>query len=268
MYGGRLIAAIGLVRQARPGGFCPACRVLMKARDATQELAKPTVAALIVLAVAGTAWAAMVQHSREMADMGGMDMGLGPIESFAATWVVMMAAMMLPSAIPLVVEFARTAEGRRRWQLATGVLAVTYLAVWLVFGVICYAIYTALGMPWPNQTLAVGVALALAGVYSLSPIKRASQARCRELCALHGPLPFNLLRSAAVAGVRYSLSCVGCSAALMVAMVLLGMASLWWAVLLGIVVLIGKLAPPLRMRYELILSAALVALGVAYVLTA
>ena len=268
MYGGRLIAAIGLVRQARPGGFCPACRVLMKARDATQELAKPTVAALIVLVVAGAAWAAMVLHSREMADMAGMDMGLGPIESFAATWVVMMAAMMLPSAIPLVVEFARTAEGRRRWQLATGVLAVTYLAVWLVFGVICYAIYSALGMPWPNQTLAVGVALALAGVYSLSPIKRASQARCRELCALHGPLPFNLLRSAAVAGVRYSLSCVGCSAALMVAMVLLGMASLWWAVLLGIVVLIGKLAPPLRMRYELIVSAALVALGVAYVLTA
>jgi predicted metal-binding membrane protein len=268
MYGGRLIAAIGLVRQARSGGFCPACRVLMKARDASHELAKPTAAALFVLAVAGVGWAAMVQHSREMADMAGMDMGLGPIESFAATWVVMMAAMMLPSAIPLVLEFARTAEGRRRWPLATGVLAITYLAVWLVFGVICYAIYTVLGMPWPNQTLAVGVALALAGVYSLSPIKRASQARCRELCALHGPLPFNLLRSAAVAGVRYSLSCVGCSAALMVAMVLLGMASLWWAVLLGIVVLIYKLAPPLRMRYELILSAALVALGVAYILTA
>jgi predicted metal-binding membrane protein len=114
----------------------------------------------------------------------------------------------------------------------------------------------------------VGAALALAGVYSLSPIKRASQARCRELCALHGPLPFNLLRSAVVAGVRYSLSCVGCSAALMVAMVLLGMASLWWAVLLGVVVLIYKLAPPLRMRYELVLSAALVAFGVTYILTA
>ena len=268
MYGGRLIVAIGLVRQGRPGGFCPACRVLMKARDASQELAKPTVAALIVLAVAGSAWAAMAQHSREMADMAGMDMGLGPIESFAVTWVVMMAAMMLPSAIPLVLEFARTAEGRRRWPLATAVLAVTYLGVWLIFGVVCYAIYTALGMPWPKQTLVVGVALALAGVYSLSPIKRASQARCRELCALHGPLPFNLVRSAVVAGVRYTLSCLACSAALMVAMVLLGMASLWWAVLLGIVVLIYKLAPPLRIRYELVLSAVLVALGVVYVLTA
>src|SRR2546427_13254498 len=94
MHGGRLLAAIGLVRLARPGGFCPACRVLMKACDAIPELAKPTVAALVVLAVAGVAWAAMVHHSR----MTGMDMGLGPIESFAVTWVVMMAAMMLPSA--------------------------------------------------------------------------------------------------------------------------------------------------------------------------
>jgi predicted metal-binding membrane protein len=265
MYGDRLFATIGLLRQARPGGFCPACRVLMKARDATSELAKPTVAALTVLAVAGVAWAAVVQHSRSMADMDGMDMGLGPLESFAVTWVVMMAAMMLPSAIPLVLEFARTAEGRPRWQLATGVLAVTYLGVWLVFGVACYAIYTALKMPWPNQTLVVGLALALTGFYSLTPIKRSSQARCRELCALHGPLPFNLMRSAAVAGLRYSVSCLGCSVALMVAMVVLGMSSLVWAVILGIVVLIYKFAPPLRMPYELVLSAALVALGVAYV---
>src|SRR3989449_7279906 len=203
MYGGRLFTAVGLLRQARPGGFCPACRVLMKARDASQEPAKPMVAALVVLAVAGVAWAAMVEQSRSMAGMEGMDRGRGPIESFAATWVVMMAAMMLPSAIPVVLEFARTAERRSGWQVATGVLAGTYLGLWLVFGVVCYAVYTAIRMPWPNQAVVVGLALALAGVYSVSPIQRASQARCRELCALHGPLPFNLMRSAAVAGARY-----------------------------------------------------------------
>jgi predicted metal-binding membrane protein len=268
MAGGRILSTIGLFRQARPAGFCPACRVLMKALDARQEMAKPMVSALVVLAVAGVAWAAMIQQSRSMAGMDGMDMGLGPIESFAASWIVMMAAMMLPSAIPVVLEFARTAERRRRWQVATGVLALTYLGVWLVFGVVCYAIYTSLRMPWPNQAVVVGVTLALAGIYSLSPIKRASQARCHELCALHGPLPFNLIRSAAVAGVRYGLSCIGCSGALMVAMVLLGMSSLWWAVIVGLVVLVYKLAPPLRMRYELALSAALVALGAAYVMMA
>src|SRR5438094_7993805 len=104
MDGGRLFTAIGLVRLARPGGFCPACRVLMKARDARPELAKPMVGALVVLAVAAVAWAAMVHHSRSIAGMDGMDMGLGPIEPLAATWVVLPAAMMLPSAIPLVLE--------------------------------------------------------------------------------------------------------------------------------------------------------------------
>jgi predicted metal-binding membrane protein len=261
MDGGRLLTTIGLVRRVRPGGFCPACRLFMNARDGRQEVAKPMVAALIVFAVSGVAWAAMLHHAHAMAGMQG-------IESFAVTWVVMMAAMMLPSAIPVVLEFARTAEGRRGWPVATGVLAATYLGVWLIFGVVCYAIYTAAGMPWPNQTVVVGTALALSGLYSVSPIKRASQARCRELCALHGSLPFNLMRSAAVAGMRYGVSCLGCSAALMVAMVLLGMASLGWAALLGIVVLVYKFAPELRMRDELLLAAALVALGVGYLMTA
>jgi predicted metal-binding membrane protein len=268
MYGARVLPAMGLVRQARPGGFCPACRLLTKARDARQELAKPVAAALVVLAVAGVAWAATIHHSRSMAGMEGMDMGLGPIESFAATWVLMMAAMMLPSAIPVVLEFARTAERRKGWQVATGVLAGTYLGVWLIFGVVCYAIYTATRMPWPHQAVAVGLALAVAGVYSVSPIKRASQARCRELCALHGPLPFNVMRNAAVVGARYGLSCLGCNAGVMVAMVLLGMSSLWWAVILAVVVLVYKFAPPLRMRYELVGATTLVALGVAYLMMA
>ena len=70
---------------------------------------------------------------------------------------------------------------------------------------------------------------------------------------------------AMVAGARYGLHCLGCSAGLMVAMVLIGMSSLWWAVILGIVVLIYKLAPPLRWRGELVLSLTLAALGVGYV---
>src|SRR5574341_1280579 len=240
MSSSRLLTTTGLVRHARLPAFCPACRVLLPARGARQELAKPMMATLVVLAVAGAAWAAAVRQSRSMS---GMDIGLGSIEFFAATWVVMMAAIMLPSAIPVVLEFARVAEGRTRWQVATGVLAVTYLGVWLLFGMVCYAIYTAVGMPWPNQTVVTGLVLALAGVYSFSPIKRASQARCRELCALHGPLPFNLIRSAVVVGVRYGLSCLGCGAGLMVAMVLIGMSSLVWMTVLAALVLAYKLAP-------------------------
>ena len=52
----------------------------------------------------------------------------------------------------------------------------------------------------------------------------------------------------------------------MVVMVLIGMSSVWWAVILSIIVFIYKFAPPLPLRHELVVSLALVALGVAYLL--
>jgi predicted metal-binding membrane protein len=61
--------------------------------------------------------------------MDDMTMGLGSIDAFIAGWTVMMAAMMLFSAMPLVFEFARNAQGRRGWQAATALLGVTYLSV-------------------------------------------------------------------------------------------------------------------------------------------
>jgi predicted metal-binding membrane protein len=120
-------------------------------------------------------------------------------------------------------------------------------------------------MPWPNQAVVVGLALALAGVYSVQSDQTGEPGPLPRAVRAARALPFNLMQSAAVAGARYGLSCLGCSAALMVAMVLIGMSSLWWGVILGIIVLIYKLAPPLRMRDELVLSLALVALGVAYI---
>jgi len=173
-----------------------------------------------------------------------------------------------PALVALVVGFAAMVPfmntGLIVGPVATALLALTYLAVWLAFGLVCYAAYIALGMPWPNQAWFVGVALVLAGVYGLTPIKRASQARCRELCALHGPLPFNLMRSAVTAGVRYGLSCAGCSAGLMIAMVLIGMSNLVAAVLLAAAVLIYKLAPPLARRYDMVFALGVAAAGVAY----
>jgi hypothetical protein len=99
MDAGRLLTTIGLVRPARPGGFCPACRILMKALDGRPELARPTVAALILLAIAGVAWAATVQDSRSMAAMDGMDMGLGPIVYFENTFLFIMRAMIYTTLI-------------------------------------------------------------------------------------------------------------------------------------------------------------------------
>jgi predicted metal-binding membrane protein len=213
----------------------------------------------VVLAVA-VAWAVTAWQMLS----SGMTMGLGPVSSFATTWTVMMAAMMLPSAISLVYRFAREAEGRRARPVALAVLALVYLAIWLAFGVACYLAYNALGMPWPNQALVGGVALGLAALYALTPLKRISQDRCREVCALHGPLSFNLVRAGALAGWRYGLSCLGCSAGLMVAMVLVGISSLAWTVVLAALVLVYKFAPPMSWRLDVALAAVVAALGIAY----
>ena len=194
--------------------------------------------------------------------MGGT--GLGPPGSFAAGWTLMMAAMMLPSALPLLYRFGQEVEGRRHWPLAVGLLGATYLAVWLGFGLVLYLIYTALGMPWPNQPTVGAAVIGLAAIYGLTPLKQAGQARCRELCALHEPLPFNLLRAGAVAGFRYGLSCVGCNALLMTAMLAVGMTNLGWAVLVSIFAVLYRFVPRAGMRYELLVSLTLGAAAVAY----
>jgi predicted metal-binding membrane protein len=224
------------------------------------KMAAAGVTVAITLAVAAAAWAVT---ARQMLSPG-MTMGLGPVSSFATTWTEMMAAMMLPSAIPLVYRFARGAEGRRTRLVALAALALVYLAVWLAFGVACYLAYNALGMSGRSRALAGGVALGLAALYALTPLKRISQDRCREVCALHGPLPFNLVRAGALAGWRYGLSCLGCSAGLMVAMVLIGMSSLTWTVALAALVLVYKFAPPMSWRLHVALAAAVAGLGIAY----
>ena len=270
-----VLSSVGLIKTSRRRGFCPACR-LFQSGDGHQEITAPALIALAFLIVSALAWVVTIQRMGTMDDgtmedtaMGDMPMadmaaGLGSFGSFTATWTVMMAAMMLPSAMPLLFDFARNSERRRGWRTATAVLGATYLGMWLAFGVVCYLLYTAVGMPWSNQGLIGGVALVVAGLYALTPVKRASEALCRERCALHGPLPFNLIRSAVVAGVRYGMSCLGCSAGLMVAMVLIGMADLAWMIVLAAVVLVYKLAPAPSTRVMLAMSGALVALGVFY----
>ena len=275
-----VLSSVGLIKTSRRRGFCPACR-LFQTGDGPQEIAAPALIALTFLIVAALAWVFTIVRMSSMDDrtmddrtmddmamgdmaMGDMAMGLGSFESFVATWAVMMAAMMLPSALPLVFEFARNSERRRGWRTATALLGATYLSTWLAFGVICYVLYNAVGMPWSEQKLIGGAALVIAGLYAFTPIQRASEALCRERCALHRPLPFNLPRSAVVAGARYGLSCLGCSAGLMVAMVLIGMDNLVWMFVLAAVVLVYKLAPAPSPRTLVALSSALVALGVLY----
>src|SRR5947207_4354158 len=99
-----LLSTVGLVRPARRRGFCPACRLGLSgnAPQGVSELATPALAVVATLVAAGGAWAYTIAQAGSMT---GMVMGYGPWESFAGAWVMTMAAMMLPSAIPLIFEF-------------------------------------------------------------------------------------------------------------------------------------------------------------------
>lgn len=116
---GQALSAVGLIRPTRRREFCPACRLWDRGsnkRLGTEEISAPAVAALAFLALAAVAWSLTIWRSRN----AGMDMGIGSLGSFAAGWTVMVGAMMLPTAMPLVFEFTRRSEGRRLWRAATG----------------------------------------------------------------------------------------------------------------------------------------------------
>ena len=85
-------------------------------------------------------------------EMTGMDAGpgadLGALGAFVAFWVTMMAAMMLPSELPMIVLYSRTARGGR---LDTIAFVLGYLATWMVYGLAAYGGY------WLIETAAGGI---------------------------------------------------------------------------------------------------------------
>ena len=174
-----------------------------------------------------------------MRQMGGMDMGpateLGPARSFAGAWVSMMAAMMLPGAVPAVAEQARVGLVR-----GIPLFLGSYLAVWAIAGIAVYVGYRPHGSP------AASIAVLAAGGYELTPLKRRFRRWCQDE-----------LRS----GVRFGLCCVGSSAGLMLVLFGLGLMSITWTVVVAVLVLAQKLLPP-RLAVDVPLALALVALGV------
>ena len=120
----------------------------------------PAISAASVLVLAAACWAvaAWLMH--------GMDMGLatpaGSFGFFAAAWVTMMAAMMLPGAAPAVAGHFRA----RRTARAALTFTAAYLAVWAVAGLAAYM------LDRPHGPLAAGVVVIAAGGYELTAVKR------------------------------------------------------------------------------------------------
>ena len=186
------------------------------------------------LGLAAAAWIVTVRQ------MHGMDMGvatqLGSFAFFVALWMAMMAAMMLPGAVPAVRRRAH-ANGPLRAVLP---FVVSYLAVWTLVGALVYTLYR------PHSTAVAGALVIAAGVYELTQLKQ----HCRRCC-----------RESAGSGFAFGLSCVGSSIGLMVMLVALGVMSITWMLVIAVLVLVQKLLPA-KAAIDVPLALAIIALGV------
>jgi predicted metal-binding membrane protein len=199
-----------------------------------------------LLGPSGLAWWSSVDRIQ------GMDAGpwspLGTLGWFLGIWVVMMAAMMLPSAIPTVTLYGRLA--RERTPLSSLLFAAGYLAVWAAAGLVAFALAEAgrgiAGgvLAWDRAgRWAAGTTLLVAAAYQLTPLKDACLTRCRT--------PLGLLlgswRSGRLGGFRLGLSsgawCAGCCWALMTSLFALGVMSIAWTALVAALVALEKMLP-------------------------
>jgi len=203
------------------------------------QAATAAAALTATLGLAAACWVVAVRQ------MSGMDMGvatrLGSFAFFAAVWVAMMAAMMLPGVAPAVVRRARAGGGVR----AVPLFVASYLAVWALVGVVVYALYR------PHGPAAAGVLVIAAGVYELTPVKQHFRRRCQE---------------GAGSGLQFGLCCVGSSIGLMLVLVVLGVMSVAWMVVIAVVVLAQKLLPP-KAALDVPLALAIIGLGIVVVIS-
>jgi predicted metal-binding membrane protein len=170
-----------------------------------------------------------------------------------AMWAVMMTAMMLPTATPLILLYA--AAARRNEEVDRPArdiyaLAAGYLFVWALFSVMATTLQRLLAsallltpMMEPATPVAGAVVLAIAGLYQLTPFKRACLRACRS------PLGFMVQRwrgGAAGAfrlGMDHGAYCLGCCWALMLILFAGGVMNLVVIVAITAWVLVEKIAP-------------------------
>jgi predicted metal-binding membrane protein len=207
--------------------------------------------------------------------MDGMISGpgaeLGQIGWFIGAWVLMMAAMMLPSVAPMALTFARvTGERSKKGQAAfvpTWIFILGYFAAWTAFGLAAYAIdyfVRSLDFAWlaldREGPMVTGVAIAAAGVYQLTPFKRACLMHCRL------PLDFFLESwregpgGALLMGMHHGLYCVGCCWGLMLVLFALGVMSLFWMAVIAVLIFSEKVFR-VGARLAPVIGVALIALG-------
>jgi predicted metal-binding membrane protein len=178
---------------------------------------------------------------------GGVPWTLRDTWCIFAMWTVMMAAMMLPSASPMIEMYARIARGRsaersgHAWMFAAG-----YLIAWTGFSAAItmaqYGLERAriLADSMRMAPFEGGLLLIAAGIYQFTPLKEVCLTQCRS------PLGYFMTewraggRGAFAMGLNHGVFCIGCCWMLMALMFAAGVMSIAWAAALTVLVLLEK----------------------------
>jgi predicted metal-binding membrane protein len=179
--------------------------------------------------------------------------GLMDLLMIFAMWAVMMVAMMVPSATPMLLTFATVARSRRAQQRSLGpvwVFLAGYLVLWTAFSLAATLAQWALHSLLLISPMMVGtspvlgsVLLVLAGIYQWTPFKQACLRHCRT------PLQFLLsywqdgTAGAFLIGLRHGAYCLGCCWLLMAILFAVGVMNLAWIAALSVFVLLEKIIP-------------------------
>lgn len=159
---------------------------------------------------------------------------IGAAASFVGMWVVMMAAMMLPSLMPVLTSYRRAVLGLGEPSpgAVTGLAGAGYLLVWGVCGAVAYPVGAALaagGPQWPavarSTPVATGVVLLLAGWFQMTRWKARHLERCRSAPSC-GSAPTARAWSAWRHGLRLGFHCTLCCAGLMASLLVTGVMNL------------------------------------------
>jgi len=227
---------------------------------AHRDVLLPLVGGMIVLAwvslfaLQRSPYGRYLDHS-ELALVCSVETGadaIGTAAIYVGGFLLMIAAMMLPTTLPLVGIFRRMTRERADRGRLVALLIAGYVAVWLAFGVAAhgadYAVHAFSADSFWLQTNAwiVGAALlALAGAFQFSSLKYHCLDQCRQ------PLSFVMRhwrggdanRQAVAIGVHHGAYCVGCCWALMLLMFGVASGNVGWMLAIGAVMAIEKNSP-------------------------
>jgi predicted metal-binding membrane protein len=202
-----------------------------------------------LLVVAAFAWVLLIRQSPGMpASMAGPWLEFG---EFLLLWVIMMAAMMLPSVAPVASMYLTVVRSRGNGPAHVAALVAGYLLAWAGFGVIAFGISWALGKLAPmNMAMApsrlaiwsAAISLAVAGLYQFTPLKARCLRHCRSPLGLllHFGSYSGRLKDVRV-GAYHGGYCVGCCWSLMLVLVAVGAMNLAWMAGLTAVVFVEKI---------------------------